>query len=100
MASQWAIQAAESAKQRMFEFGKRAKVDLVEPLEIFARDNWICQICYKPVNPKSIDPYEPERVTLDHRMPIYLGGSHVKSNLQTAHLSCNASKGSSPQPAT
>jgi 5-methylcytosine-specific restriction endonuclease McrA len=97
MASEWAIQMAESAKRRMLELGKSPIVEIVEPLEIFERDSWSCQICHRPVNPKSIDPYDPQRVTLDHRMPIALGGAHSKSNLQTAHLSCNSRKGASPQ---
>lgn len=97
MASEWAVQMAESAKRRMLELGKAPKIEIVEPLEIFHRDSWTCQICYKPVNPKSIDPFDPQRVTLDHRMPIALGGAHSKTNLQTAHLSCNSRKGASPQ---
>lgn len=98
MASQWAIQAAESARERIKAFNKSSKVELVEPLEVFKRDNWICQICFKSVNPKSIDPYDSQRITLDHRLPIALGGTHTKTNLQTAHLSCNISKGARPQP--
>ncbi len=97
MASQWAIQSAESARERIRIFNKNSKVEIVEPLEIFQRDRWICQICFKSVNPKSIDPYDPQRVTLDHRLPIALGGAHTKTNLQTAHLTCNISKGARPQ---
>ena len=98
MASEWAIQSADSARERIKGFNKSSKVEIVEPLEIFHRDAWTCQICYKPVNPKSIDPYDPQRVTLDHRLPIALGGAHTKTNLQTAHLTCNISKGARPQP--
>ena len=100
MASNWAEQIALSASERMKALGKSAKVDKVEPLAIFERDKWICQICFKPINPKSIDPYDPQRVTVDHRLPIALGGSHTWTNLQAAHLSCNTSKGASPQPNT
>lgn len=97
MASQWAQEMAEAAKRRMIELGKTPRVEVVEPLEIFARDSWTCQICYRPVNPKSIDPYDPQRVTLDHRMPIALGGAHTRTNLQTAHMVCNSRKGATPQ---
>ena len=100
MASEWAIQAADSARNRIKGSNKSSKVEIVEPLEIFHRDGWTCQICYKPVNPKSIDPYDPQRVTLDHRLPISLGGAHTKTNLQTAHLACNSSKGARPQSPT
>lgn len=97
MASEWAIQMARSAETRMRELNKNSKIEMVEPLEVFNRDGWVCQICFKPVNPKSIDPFDPQRVTLDHRLPISLGGSHTKTNLQTAHMTCNASKGARPQ---
>ena len=100
MASDWAIQAANSARERIKEFNKNSRVEIVEPLQVFNRDGWICQICFRPVNPKSIDPYDPQRVTLDHRLPIALGGTHTITNLQTAHLSCNSRKGASPQTPT
>ena len=98
MASEWAIQAANSARERIKSLNKNSKVEIVEPLEIFHRDNWTCQICYKPISPKSIDPFDPQRVTLDHRLPIVLGGAHTKTNLQAAHLTCNSSKCARPQP--
>ncbi len=97
MASEWAIQAAESARERIEAFNKSSIVEIVEPLEIFNRDRWVCQICFRPVKPKSLDPYDPNRVTLDHRLPIALGGAHTFTNLQTAHLNCNISKGAKPQ---
>ena len=98
MASEWALQMAESARERMSALNKSSKVEVIEPLEIFERDGWICQICFRPVNPKSIDPYDPQRVSLDHRLPIALGRAHTKTNLQTAHLTCNIGKGARPQP--
>ena len=97
MATEWAIQMADSARRRMKELGKSSRVEVVEPLAVFTRDNWICQICFKPVRPNSIDPYDPQRVSLDHRLPIFMGGSHTISNLQTSHLVCNSAKGARPQ---
>ena len=100
MASNWATQLANSARTRLSSLNRTSRVDLVEPLEIFRRDKWICQICFRPVSPTSIDPYDSNRVTIDHRLPLANGGTHTWSNLQTAHLSCNASKGARPQPNT
>ncbi len=97
MATEWAIQMADSARRRMKELGKSSRVEVVEPLAVFTRDNWTCQICFKPVRPNSIDPYDPQRVSLDHRLPIFMGGSHTISNLQTSHLVCNSAKGARPQ---
>ena len=97
MATEWAIQMADSARRRMKELGKSSRVEVVEPLAVFTRDNWTCQICFKPVRPNSIDPYDPQRVSLDHRLPIFMGDSHTISNLQTSHLVCNSAKGARPQ---
>lgn len=97
MATEWAIQMADSARRRMKELGKSSRVEVVEPLAVFTRDNWTCQICFKPVRPNSIDPYDPQRASLDHRLPIFMGGSHTISNLQTSHLVCNSAKGARPQ---
>ena len=98
LASSWAVQIANSARDRVAALKRTGKLELVEPLEIFRRDRWICQICFRPVYPNSIDPYNSNRVTIDHRPPLAQGGNHTWSNLQTAHLSCNASKGAKPQP--
>lgn len=60
--------------------------------EVFMRDGWVCGLCHK-----SIDPDAPKRspwsASLDHIMPISLGGSHTLDNVQAAHLWCNQSKG-------
>lgn len=85
MASEWAIQAANSARERIKSLNKNSKVEIVEPLEIFHRDSWTCQICYKPISPKSIDPFDPQRVTLDHRLPIVLGGASYKNEPTSLH---------------
>lgn len=38
MASEWAIQMADSVCRRMQDLGKSARVEVVEPLAVFARD--------------------------------------------------------------
>lgn len=59
--------------------------------EIFIRDKFICQICFKPVNPFVCHPV-PEAATIDHRVPLSRGGLHTRANVQTAHSSCNLKK--------
>lgn len=100
MVSTWAVEMAESARRRMAELGKRGRVDIVEPDSIFARDNWLCQICFRPIPRLVSSPYDPQRATIDHRLPLAAGGSHTYANLQSAHLGCNSSKGARPQPPT
>lgn len=75
---------------------RRAKANTtVEPIfneEIFERDNWVCQLCFEEVDPLLFYPH-PESASLDHIVPLSLGGTHTEDNVQLAHLFCNISKG-------
>jgi 5-methylcytosine-specific restriction endonuclease McrA len=64
----------------------------VNRLTVFERDGWICQLCGKPTNPKAPRTHN-SAPSLDHRIPISLGGPHLYSNVQCAHLKCNVMKG-------
>lgn len=59
--------------------------------DIYKRDGWICQICFEPVDP--IIPW-PESLSksIDHVIPLILGGPDAPSNVQLAHLVCNFRK--------
>lgn len=59
---------------------------------VFARDNYICQLCSKPIDRNAKWP-DSLFATLDHIVPLSKGGSHTYSNVQTAHLKCNCIKG-------
>jgi 5-methylcytosine-specific restriction endonuclease McrA len=61
--------------------------------EIFTRDNWICQLCGKPVVTLDEHYSHPFYPTLDHILPLSKGGTHEPANVQTAHRRCNGSKG-------
>lgn len=61
--------------------------------EIFDRDGWVCQLCDQPVDP-SLPRRHPMGASLDHRVPLVLGGLHCPDNVQLAHLRCNFRKGS------
>ena len=54
-------------------------------LAIYHRDNCRCVYCGKEC--------AQEELTLDHVTPIALGGTNCHSNLVTACMSCNTSKG-------
>ena len=60
-------------------------------IEIFERDNYVCGLC-----DESIDLFlrHPDlmSVSLDHILPVSLGGNHTRDNVQPAHLRCNLSK--------
>jgi 5-methylcytosine-specific restriction endonuclease McrA len=71
-------------------------VESVNPLKVFDRDKWTCQLCKKKT-PKalrgSLDPRAPE---LDHIMPVSLGGEHSYRNTQCSCRACNGSKSNRP----
>lgn len=60
-------------------------------LNIFKRDKWMCQLCGKKVNPKYIGNH-PMAPSIDHIIPISLGGSDTPNNVQLAHRECNRIK--------
>lgn len=60
--------------------------------EVLRRDDWVCQLCYRPCDLTAVVPH-PEAATLDHIVPLARGGMHTMGNLQTAHFMCNARKG-------
>ncbi|MSS84495.1 HNH endonuclease [Actinomycetaceae bacterium WB03_NA08] len=77
--------------------GKTAKYggrfDVVDRFVVFERDGWICQLCGGPVDPELKRP-DVMSASLDHVVPLSLGGDHSMENSQLAHLSCNSAKGS------
>jgi HNH endonuclease len=58
---------------------------------VFDRDAWRCGICKQPVD-KGLPWPDPMSVSLDHIVPMSLGGDHSYENVQCAHLSCNQTK--------
>jgi 5-methylcytosine-specific restriction endonuclease McrA len=65
----------------------------IDPMRIFERDYWLCQICLAPVD-KDVAFPDQLAATLDHIVPLSRGGDHIESNLQTAHWACNSMKSS------
>lgn len=60
--------------------------------EVFERDRWICQLCGEPVSPECRWP-DPLSPSIDHIVPLSMGGEHSIDNVQLAHLGCNSRKG-------
>lgn len=75
--------ALESSKNRYFE--------VFADIEIFRRDKWICQLCGLPIN-QFLKAHNRAAATIDHIVPLSRGGLHRRSNVQTAHFSCNSRK--------
>lgn len=71
-------------------------VEIVDPIAVFERDKWRCQLCGVKTPRKlrgTIDDRAPE---LDHIMPLALGGAHSYLNTQCACRKCNGAKSDTP----
>lgn len=62
---------------------------------IAERDQWTCHLCQRPVPDYVQGPLCP---TLDHLIPVSLGGSDALANLALAHWWCNNRRGNRPPP--
>ena len=85
-AAQAAWRAAHPEKHREYAHRRRALLrrQFVAPVDaqlIYARDRGRCHICRKRV--KQAD------ASMDHLIPISLGGIHAPWNVRLAHLKCN-----------
>ena len=66
--------------------------EVFEYREIFDRDSWVCGICETAVDPALAWP-DPMSFSLDHIVPLSLGGAHIRTNVRCTHLVCNVRKG-------
>jgi hypothetical protein len=60
--------------------------------DIFKRDEWTCQLCGDGIDRRVKWP-DPWSASIDHVVPVSMGGADVVSNVQAAHLRCNVVKG-------
>lgn len=64
-------------KRRHYVSAKKRK-------EIFKRDNYTCELCG--------NKYDISELQIDHKIPLYKGGSLEDDNLQTTCVECNVVK--------
>ena len=81
---------AADARRRAARSG--ADVERFANAEIYERDNWACGICEQAVD-RSLAYPDPMSVSLDHIIPLSLGGSHTRDNVRCSHLTCNVRRG-------
>jgi hypothetical protein len=81
---------AQNHRRRVHLRGGR--FENVNRFDIYRRDGGRCWLCSKPI---SLELRSPHRMsfTLDHVVPVALGGHHVASNLRAAHFICNSLRG-------
>lgn len=80
-----ATRAAYNRKRRALMFGN-GPVENIGIEKLFDRDDGLCGIC-------NIHLEDNEKGSIDHVIPLSLGGTHTWDNVQLAHLSCNIAKG-------
>ncbi len=56
--------------------------------KLIERDGLNCAICKNPLTEKTM--------SIDHIIPLSLGGTHALENLRLAHRRCNGKRGSKP----
>jgi hypothetical protein len=74
-----------------------ATAEKFDPLEIYERDGWICQLCSRPVD-SSLQWPDLWCASLDHVLPLVARGQHSRGNTQLAHWLCNVRKGAQTTP--
>ena len=83
---------ANPAKINEFSARRRARkrlafVEAVDPQRVWDRDICICGLCGQWVGPPGSEDF-----TLDHLIPLALGGTHEYRNVHAAHRACNQRK--------
>lgn len=79
-------------KHRRRVLARDAEADEFVAQDIFERDNWTCQLCGKHLDP-AVEYPSNESPSIDHIVPVSLGGTHTLANVQAACMGCNRSKG-------
>lgn len=86
----------ERNRDLLAEAQRRRRVDRlglrVEDVDLESLWTGICPLCGGEMDGRLTWPH-PLSKSVDHIMPLALGGTHERHNLQWAHLRCNVSKG-------
>jgi len=66
----------------------------IDRVVIYERDEWVCQLCMEPID-RTLRWPDPMCASIDHVVPVSMGGDNSAENLQASHLRCNVVKGNS-----
>lgn len=93
----WFARQTESHYARSKFYG--VYYENVNRLKVFDRDNYICQGCKCKTDRSLVgkNTNKDNEPTLDHIIPISLGGSHSYGNVQTLCRKCNTNKGATTE---
>jgi 5-methylcytosine-specific restriction endonuclease McrA len=84
-------QGRKKHRKRAQAFG--VAYEPINPIDVFERDGWRCQICLKPTPKQLRGKNKPRSPELDHIVAISRGGPHTRSNVQCTCRACNGAKG-------
>lgn len=93
-ALRWLAREAPIVRRRVREVGGREREQLADEWR------WRCWICQDtiPRSPQTVDEYRNRRLSIDHYVPVSLGGGDEYENLRPAHFMCNIRRGNSYVP--
>lgn len=84
------LRAAAQRRRRALKM--KTQVENFNDKDIYERDGWVCGICGKKIDKRLKYPNKMS-VSIDHIIPLSIGGTHEARNVQAAHLDCNRRKG-------
>jgi 5-methylcytosine-specific restriction endonuclease McrA len=68
-----------------------AQGDAIDSLTLFELHAWTCFLCREPINRRLRSP-NFKAATVEHLIPLSLGGTHTWDNVVPAHAFCNFQK--------
>ena len=71
-----------------------ARGDEIDHVTLFNLHGWVCNICKGSINPNERFP-SLRAATVEHVIPLSLGGTHTWDNCAAAHADCNFKKSNS-----
>lgn len=83
---------ASKQRRRAYKRNTSSRGERIFRSRIYERDRWTCQLCHRHVDRQLSYP-NPWSASLDHVVPLAVGGEHTAANVQLAHLRCNLRKG-------
>ena len=70
--------------------------DTISLDDLADRDGWMCWLCSRPIDPNAkheLKKTHPYGLSMDHVLPLALGGTHTWDNVRIAHHICNSLRG-------
>ena len=83
--------SARNARKRRRLRVRAETWDGVSDAQILERDGWRCGICRKRIG-KSFKHPHPRSASIDHIIPLSMGGDDTAANKRAAHLACNCGR--------